>query len=414
MSLDSTKNILIIYGSLNSVPSPEGAAPAKVIYETVVTSPTTNFKVLSNYNKNLNKTVYDKKLFNHVKSISIDKFLLLILKIRYPYKKRREKFITGNNDQLLYYIAVCRWLLFKNHDKIIVHVGVGLVQMLKMVFPKKEIIYYHHGTSLHSKLSESQWKLLINNVIAVFGVNKIAIVKANETFYTKLDESKYFKIDNAIIQSVEVKSNLINDFLSDSNMKTFKFAFTGRICIEKGILNLLKSYLKVSQSNRDSCLYIIGGAGAKGVYDKITPYVQECMDFVKKYNLNVIFTGFLNKELLMNYLSKMDVVICPTDKQLSEEGMPLTIIEALSFGKPVIATDSGGISEVIVQNNNGVLIKSYPYVDEMALEMIKLSTDKNLYEKLSIGAYKSFLEKHTYKAYHKSFKIALTKSGFIN
>jgi glycosyltransferase involved in cell wall biosynthesis len=411
--LNSNKKFLIIYGSLNSVPSPEGAAPAKVIYETVVTSPLNHFKALSNYNKSLNEIDYDKDLFKQVRSTKIDTFLLFLLKIRYPYKKRREKFITGNDKHLLYYISVCRWLFFKDYDKIIVHVGVGLVQMLKMVFPKKEIIYYHHGTSLHSKLSESQWMLLINNIRALFGVNKIALKKANETFISKFEPAKYFNLENAIIFS-ERDQIKISELRHKLKPDEFKFAFTGRICVEKGVLNLLKSYLRVSQVNEKNCLYIIGGAGTKGTHDKITPYVQECRDFVKKHKLNVIFTGFLNKELLMFYLSRMDAVVCPTDKQLYEEGMPLSIIEALSFGKPVIATDSGGIAEVVIDNINGILIKSYPYVDEMALEMINLSSDKILYKKLSKGAYNSFLEKHTYNSYHKSFKTALIKSGFIS
>ena len=404
--------ILIIYGSLNSVPSPEGAAPAKIIYETVTTFKEDCFTVLSNYNSNLKNIVFDKKKFIHVKSNYIDVFLYSILKFIYPYKERREKFITGKKEQLLYYIAVCRFLLFNKHDKIIVHVGIGLVQMIKMLFPKRDVILYHHGTSLHSKLNETQWTSLITNCKAIIGVNAIALKKANNLFVTKLDTSKYYNIDNAIIQK-----NVLECLNSQEGINVittnFNFAFSGRICIEKGVLNLLNAFLIVHKSNKNSSLYIFGGAGTKGKHNIITPYLQQCFDFVKKNKLPVVFTGYLKNNDLASLLSEMDAVVCSTDRKLSEEGMPLSIIEALSLGKPVIATNSGGNEEVVLDKNNGILIRSYPYISELSKEMINLSSDKLQYEKLSKGALKSFQERHTYKVYNKVFKKTLIELNYL-
>ena len=99
-------DVLIIYGSLNSVPSPEGAAPAKVIYETVESLNHNQFKVLSNYNPKLKSFTYNKDVFLHVKPNAIDAIVLLFLKLLYPYKKRKKKFITSSDKQLLYFISV--------------------------------------------------------------------------------------------------------------------------------------------------------------------------------------------------------------------------------------------------------------------------------------------------------------------
>jgi glycosyltransferase involved in cell wall biosynthesis len=407
------KDILIVYGSLNSVPSTEGAAPAKVIYETVLTSKENYFKVLSNSNINLNDSDYDKNVFLHVKPTFLDQFILLILKIRYPYIKRREKFITGNNRQLLYYISVCRFLFFNPYDKIIIHVGIGLVKMIKMFYPKKEIIFYHHGTSLHSKLSERQWNSLINNVKSIIGVNKIALIKANMHFANKLNPSRYFKINNAIIPNVFKNTASINTkYTIDCNK--FNFAFSGRICIEKGVLNLLKAFSIVYKKNTNVSLYILGGAGTKEKDNIITPYLKECMEYTSLSNLPVVFTGFLNKSDLMNCLSHIDVSICPTDKKLSEEGMPLTIIESFSNSIPVIATDSGGIREMLINEVNGYLIEDYPYIDDLANKMIQISTDTKMCKTMSVNAYKSYVTNYQYDIYNKKLTSVLETCDFIN
>ncbi len=410
--MSTPTKILIIYGSLNSVPSPEGAAPAKIIYETVTTFNKDCFTVLSNYNSNLKNSVFDKKKFIHVKSNKIDLLLYFLLELIYPYKKRREKFITGKKEQLLYYISVCRFLMFNKYDKIIVHVGIGLVQMIKTIFPKRDVILYHHGTSLHSKLNETQWKALISNCKAVFGVNIIALKKANNQFANKLNPSKYYNFDNAIIQKKAFQS-LDNQDGINVNPAEFNFSFSGRVCIEKGVLNLLKAFLIVSKLNKNTRLYIFGGAGTKGKHNIITPYLQQCFDFVEKNKLPVVFTGYLKGNDLTSLLGKMDAIICPTDREVSEEGMPLSIIEALSLGKPVIATNSGGNEEVVLNENNGILITSYPYISELSKEMINLSSDKLRYEKLSKGTLQSFQERHTYKVYNKDLKKALIELNYL-
>ena len=409
--MKSNKEILIIYGSLNSVPSPEGAAPAKIIYETVKSSNSIKYKVLSNFNEKLKGVTYDYELFYHVKPNLLDRVLLILLKFKFSYKERKLKFVTGSAEQLLYFISVCRFLRKQKHDKIIIHVAVGLVAMVKWVFPKKEIIFYHHGTSLHSKLNEVQWSALIHNAKAIIGVNNIALIEANTVFKEQLDSSRYFKINNAILN--ESRQNIKNKALElKVDTSKFNFAFTGRICIEKGVLNLLKAFKNVYEQHATVCLYIVGSAGTKALHTEATPYLLECNNYVSEHMLPVIFTGYLGNSELMNLVMKLDVVVCPTDRNLSQEGMPLSIIESLALAKPVIATDSGGNSEVVIDGENGLISKEYPYIADLSEKMLRLVNDKSLYKKLSEGAYKSFEHKHTYKVYNRNIEAVLKKVGF--
>lgn len=406
-------DVLIIYGSLNSVPSPEGAAPAKVIYETVNSLNDERFKVLSNYNPKLESFHYDKDVFLHVKPNVFDKLFLLGIKLLYPYKKRKQVFSTTSDEQLLFFLAVCRFIFFKGYQKIIVHVSVGLVNMIKLLLPSRKVVFHHHGTSLHTKYDEAQWQNLLSHTEAIFGVNKVALQKANQTFSKKLEASKYFPIPNAIL----AKTNL--DEVKQKHQKrlevnpAFVFAFSGRICQEKGVLNLIQAFEKAYLKNNNIQLLIFGGAGARGKVDKTTSYLQNCYDLAKQHNLPITFTGFLEEEALLSNLSEIDVLILPTDNTLSEEGMPLCLIEALSLSKPIVATNSGGNAEVVEDENNGILITSNPYINELADAMLKLSLDKDLYVKFSKAAYTSYIENYTYGKYTKTFTQILRQIGFI-
>ena len=407
-------DVLIIYGSLNSVPSPEGAAPAKVIYETVETLNNKHFKVLSNYNPNLKSVSYNKDVFKHVKPNIFDRCALIVLKAIYPFKKRKKKFVTGSDPALLYFLSVCRFLFFNRYKNIIVHVSVGLVSVIKLVFPKRNVVFYHHGTSLHTKYSEEQWLQLITHSTAVFAVNQIALKKANSTFKNQLDSSRYFAIPNAIIPKVnleEAKAYYKNRTY-DSN--TFVFAFTGRICIEKGVLHLLEAFKKVYEVNKNVSLVVFGAAGTRGKHDIKTEYLKQCYDFAELNNIPIKFAGFLENNKLLKAIAEVDAIISPTDIKYYEEGMPLSLVEALSLGKPIIATNSGGNYEVVKEHVNGFLITSHPYVDELSEAMLKISLDKELYSLLAKGAYTSYIENHSHESYNATFLNALMEINFWN
>ena len=54
------------------------------------------------------------------------------------------------------------------------------------------------------------------------------------------------------------------------------------------------------------------------------------------------------------YCSKADLFMLPTNY----EGLPMVIIEAMSFGKPVVASDVGGISEIVRNGINGYVVEN--------------------------------------------------------
>ena len=104
---------------------------------------------------------------------------------------------------------------------------------------------------------------------------------------------------------------------------------------------------------------------------------KELINYCKKNlsKITVQFLGYLTNDMLLDFYNKqhIDAFINVS----SSEGLPVSIMEAQSMGIPVIATDVGGTSE-IVNNDNGMLITSNPTPQEVADAIMKI---KNMDDK---------------------------------
>jgi glycosyltransferase involved in cell wall biosynthesis len=117
-------------------------------------------------------------------------------------------------------------------------------------------------------------------------------------------------------------------------------------------------------------------------------------------NLNVDFKGELsNDEVHKIY---RDEIIDWTILTSKSEGCPIAIVESLSYGVPVIATDVGGIPEII-NNSNGILLSENPTSSELIMKIIPFLTDKELYENLKKQAIKDYYSKFDANKNHFEF-----------
>lgn len=399
-------DILIIYGSLNSVPSPEGAAPAKIIEETVKHLKNSNFHVLSNTNKRLEKVDYNKTVFQHIKYNWLTQFFLTLLKITYRYNKRKDLFITASPTQLEYFIAVCLYVRKHKYKKVVVHVSPGLVQMLAMFCPGVKIVFYHHGTSLHTKLTEVQWQRLLQHTHAIFGVNEAAKIQANKSFNFKVSNTKYFPIYNGV-RSMKLENTI--------KMEKFTLMYSGRICKEKGLLYLLKAVKILIDRKIGVALIVAGATGTKRGITQANLYLEKCKEFINKNNLPVSFTGFLLQDELKKVYNKTHILVLPTDPMLSSEGLSLALIEGMSAGLPLIATNVGGNPELINNGKNGFVMNAKEnYEEEIAKYVEYLFLDKKKYLDFSRYSIFKYNKEFTVEKMTSNFSNALKTINFVN
>jgi glycosyltransferase involved in cell wall biosynthesis len=111
---------------------------------------------------------------------------------------------------------------------------------------------------------------------------------------------------------------------------------------------------------------------------------KRCKAELDKSSMNgrFIFTGW--RRDVSDILDIIDIVVL-TSKW---EGLPIAIIEALSKGKPIVATDVGGIRELLKDRISGYITKPGKYKD-VANRILDILKDKDLFFKMREEADKS-------------------------
>lgn len=107
-------------------------------------------------------------------------------------------------------------------------------------------------------------------------------------------------------------------------------------------------------------------------------------EYTQEHPSNVFFMGSLHNAGAYNEYA--DLFMLPSNY----EGLPMTIIEAMAFGKPVVASNVGGISEIVVNGENGYTVENVPDTFAEKIEYILESND--IYSQFSRNALKRFEE----------------------
>lgn len=141
--------------------------------------------------------------------------------------------------------------------------------------------------------------------------------------------------------------------------------YLGRLASKKGIEHLISATPLILNEHNVKILIVGPSGGAK----------KELVQLSSKLGLDghVIFTGELSEEDKLQAIVASDMLILPSAK----EAQGIVLLEAQAMGKPVIATNQGGIPHFIKDGENGILI-DYGRPDQIAEAVKKLLKDNNL------------------------------------
>lgn len=159
--------------------------------------------------------------------------------------------------------------------------------------------------------------------------------------------------------------------------------FVGRLAEKKGVRYLIEAMqnLKQGKDGELPVKLVIAGDG---------PLQAELKQQASEYGDQILFLGSKTHEELKTIYASADLFVMPsvTASDGDKEGFGLVMLEAFASGLPVVASDSGGIHDLIHHEENGLLVKEK---DSVALaEAIKrVLSDENLYESLKCNGQKT-------------------------
>ncbi|MEA2020604.1 MAG: glycosyltransferase [Patescibacteria group bacterium] len=208
-----------------------------------------------------------------------------------------------------------------------------------------------------------------DKVIAVSDLVKESLVK--EYF---LPEEKVEVIYNGIeIDKFEIrntKSKIRKELEVGEDNKVL--LYVGRIEKEKGLGKLLRAVSNIKSQSagwQTNFKLIIVGDGK---------YLGELKKLAGELGIadKVIFTGKVPYEDVPKYYAAADVFVLPS---LRQEGLPMTLPEAMASGLPVVASKIGGIPNAVEDGKTGFLVEP-GNVEELSEELIKVLKDDKLRE----------------------------------
>jgi glycosyltransferase involved in cell wall biosynthesis len=130
------------------------------------------------------------------------------------------------------------------------------------------------------------------------------------------------------------------------------------------------------------------------------PYLRVFQEKIRKMGLQkrVIYMGYVTREKLIQLYKNATVHVLPSHY----EGFPTVLLEAMSCGLPVVATNIGGNNEVISSGVNGLLVP--PKCPEaMADAILRLIGDASLREQIGKAARKTVEDNYTWDKISEKF-----------
>ncbi len=196
--------------------------------------------------------------------------------------------------------------------------------------------------------------------------NNLGVKKEIKVIPNFVDHNKYQPAPCELIRAREGKAITL---IHVSNFRTVK-----------RIEDIVYSMCVITKEEPKAQLILVGDGPERNRVERL----------VKKLELteNVLTVGYRND--VPGLMNCADALVMASET----ESAPLTILEGMSSGLPIIATKVGGIPEQVQDGHNGFLVQ-YAHPDEIAEAALKLNANPELQMDMGINARKTVLEKYT-------------------
>ncbi len=176
--------------------------------------------------------------------------------------------------------------------------------------------------------------------------NKVVIFQNRDDLQLFLNNNLLTKSqETAIVSGSGVNLNKYPYRENTNNTDAIRFIMVARLIEEKGISLYLKAATHLKEKFPEAEFHVIGSP------DKSPSAIKlEDVDKLVKQNV-IVYHG--NQKNVPLFLSNADIFVLPS---FYREGIPRSILEALSIGMPIITTDTPGCRETVLENANGILV----------------------------------------------------------
>jgi glycosyltransferase involved in cell wall biosynthesis len=292
--------------------------------------------------------------------------------------------------------------IIQKKDKAVFHLHGGWIPVfytLSKLLHQNNIsfVFTPHGAYNTIAMQRSSWRkkvyFLLFEKTVLKNSSKIHCIGQSEVIGLK----RIFKNSKSILLPYGYENEKIVVIEKSTNPEII-FGFIGRLDIyTKGLDTLLEAFQKFQKKVPNSKLWIIGDSPEKVLLE------QQLKG--KAFAQNVVLFGSKFGEEKNDLLQKIDVFVHPS----RNEGLPLSVIEAASFGKPCIVTDATNIGQLIAKSQAGKTIyaQSSNLLENAMSDLFSCWKNPNYFIEMQYNAIKMVKQNYNWKQLISRFNIEL-------
>lgn len=382
--LGDSNRILIVTQPEYPVPPVNDGAQSIVIYNTVQHLDGSRFKTISLWNERLKNTSVDKAKFHFVKNHSlwfrvIRKIILKMKTMKYIQSARYGDLLIG----IFFFLSI-----HKNYALVVHSTKMNWLVELKKWFPKTKIISYHHSSE-DQNCSNDMLKLVTEKVdghifVSHFGekefLSKAKQVAPSKNLVTATIQNgvdlTVFKPNPESKNELRVKLGIPSDRIT--------LLFAGRIIPRKGLHILLEAIDLLSPMECQRLQLVIAG-GSDFFSNETTEYMLGINRRIEELRLkvNIIQLGYIPHSKVHELFRASDIFAFMS---VEPEGSPLALMEAAACGLPVIASNIGGIAEIVKHKQTGYIVDLPLDPQHICGYVLRMMKDDDLLKNLGANA----------------------------
>ena len=229
---------------------------------------------------------------------------------------------------------------------------------------RKIIIHIHGGIFLTASYIPTYLNTILRRVFSLSCPFIVLSEFEKEILKNKFNCKNISVLPNCVDLRAAVSFKKITN-----NKRQLTIGYLGRITEEKGMEYLLEACARMRQQSIPFILKIAGKEEIKGQY---------LPRFKKELEEQFIYEGIVSGDKKNAFLKSLDVFILPS----FFEGLPMSLIESMSFGVVPITTNVGSIHQILKEGNNGLYIRLKD-TESIIRQITKVNADRSLLQYLS-------------------------------